>query len=97
MSKGYWIILYRAITNPAALAEYAPLAGAVIKERGGRVLVRGGTVHPYEAGINQRSVVIEFENVDAAVRTYESPEYQLALRKLDGAVERDVRIVDGVA
>jgi uncharacterized protein (DUF1330 family) len=97
MNKGYWIVLYRSITNPAAVSEYAPLAGSVIAAAGGRVLVRGGTVHPYEAGIAQRSVVIEFESVGAAVRTYESPEYQTALRKLDGAVERDVRIVEGIA
>ena len=40
--------------------------------------------------MNQRSVVIEFDSVEEAIRTYESPEYQAALKVLEGAVERDV-------
>jgi len=27
MAKGYWICFYRSISNPAALVEYARLAG----------------------------------------------------------------------
>jgi hypothetical protein len=31
MAKGYWIAVYRSITNAGALAEYAKLAGPAIE------------------------------------------------------------------
>ena len=97
MPKGYWITLYRSVSNPAALTEYARLAGPAIQAGGGRFLVRGTAARAFEAGLTQRAIVIEFESVDRAVATYESPAYQAALRVLKGVVERDVRIVEGGA
>jgi uncharacterized protein (DUF1330 family) len=41
-------------------------------------------------------VLIEFDSVAQAVATYESAAYQAALKLLEGAVERDVRILEGV-
>ena len=41
MAKGYWISAYRSISNPAALADYAKLAGPAIQAGGGRFLGRG--------------------------------------------------------
>jgi len=61
----------------------------------GRLLVRGTPAKTYEAGLNQRCVVIEFDNLEKAIATYESPEYQAAKKLLEGSVERDVRMVDG--
>jgi len=49
----------------------------------------------FESGLNQRSVVIEFDSVERAITTYESPAYQAALKVLEGAVERDLRILEG--
>jgi len=96
MPKAYTITFYRSISNPAALAEYAKLAGPAIKAAGGRFLARGGTAKTYEAGMNQRVVVIEFDSVEKAVAAYESAGYQAAARLIQGTVERDVRIVEGV-
>jgi uncharacterized protein (DUF1330 family) len=95
MAKGYWIVLYRSVSNPAALAEYAKLAGPAIGGGGGRFLVRGTPTKIVEAGLNQRAVVIEFDSVEAAIATYESTAYQAALKLLQGAAERDVRFVAG--
>jgi uncharacterized protein (DUF1330 family) len=95
MARGYWITLYRAVSNPAALAEYAKRAGPVIQAGGGRFLARGTPAKAFEGGLSQRSVLIEFDSVERAVAVYESAEYQAALLLLDGAVERDVRIVEG--
>jgi uncharacterized protein (DUF1330 family) len=97
MPKGYWITLYRSVSNPAALAEYAKLAGPCIQAAGGRFLARGTPVRAFEEGLTQRSVVIEFDSVERAVATYESPAYQAALRLLEGAVQRDVRILEGAS
>jgi uncharacterized protein (DUF1330 family) len=96
MSKGYWITLYRSVSNPAALAAYAQTAGPAIQAGGGRFLVRGIPARTYEAGLDQRCVVIEFASVAQAMATYESREYQAALKLLEGSVERDVRMVEGV-
>jgi len=51
----------------------------------------------YEAGINMRTVVTEFDSVQQATKTFESDAYQAACRLLDGAAERDIRIVEGLA
>jgi uncharacterized protein (DUF1330 family) len=95
MAKGYWIALYRSVSNPAALAEYAKLAGPAIEAGGGQFLVRGMPAKFVENGLNQRTVVIEFESIEKAIATYESAAYQAAVKLLQGAAERDVRFVAG--
>jgi uncharacterized protein (DUF1330 family) len=97
MAKGYWITFYRSISKPAALAEYAKLAGPAIEAAGGRFVARGAAVKAYEAGIKDRSIVIEFDSPAKAIEAYESPAYQSARKLLEGAVERDVRILEGVS
>jgi uncharacterized protein (DUF1330 family) len=96
MANGYWITFYRSISDDAALARYAGLAGPVIQAHGGRILARGNPAQTYEAGVSQRVVVIEFDSVKRAKETYESPAYQTALAHLMGHAERDVRFVEGV-
>ncbi|HET6266727.1 MAG TPA: DUF1330 domain-containing protein [Acidobacteriota bacterium] len=96
MAKGYWITFYRSIKDESALARYAKLAGPIIESKGGRILGRGNPVKVYEAGVNQRSVVIEFESVQKAIEGFESPEYQEVAAILKGAAERDIRIIPGV-
>ena len=97
MPKAYWITCYRSVTDPARLAEYGRLAGPAIEAGGGRFLARGVAAKAYEAGLAQRTVVIEFDSFDKAVTTYQSHAYQAALQLLDGVAERDVRIVEGVS
>ena len=98
MAKAYWIAFYRSVKNPEALAAYAKLAGPAIQAGGGRFLVRGAPAKTYEAGLNQRVVVIEFDSVAQATTTHDSPAYQEALKVLGkDAVERDMRIIEGVA
>ena len=80
MAKAYWVGCYRSISNPDALAEYAKLAGPAILAGGGKFLVRGVPAKTYEAGLAQRTVVIEFESVAAAVAAHDSPGYQAALK-----------------
>jgi uncharacterized protein (DUF1330 family) len=97
MAKGYWVVCYKSISDPTALAEYAKLAEKAIPAAGGRFVVRGVAAKAYELGLSQRTVVIEFESVEQAKAAYESPAYQAAARMIDGKVERDFRIVEGVA
>jgi uncharacterized protein (DUF1330 family) len=97
MAKGYWICFYRSISDPDKVAAYAKLAGPAIQGGGGRFLGRGNPSKTYEAGKSMRTVVIEFESVDQATKTFESAAYQDACKLLEGSAERDIRIVEGVA
>jgi uncharacterized protein (DUF1330 family) len=96
MAKTYWITTYRSISNPDALAAYAKLAGPALSAAGGRVLVRGTPSKTYEKGLNQRTVVIEFDSVAAATAAHDSPAYKAALDALGDGAERDMRICEGV-
>lgn len=96
MAKGYWIAFYRSISDQDVLSKYGQLARPIIESHGGKVLSRGNAIKVYEAGINQRVVLIEFENVEKAIAAYESAEYQAAAKILDGFVERDLRMVEGI-
>ena len=96
MAKAYWVATYRSISDPAALAEYAKLAGPAIQAAGGRFLARGNAAKAYEAGALQRVVIIEFDSVEQAAAAHDSPGYQQALKALGNAADRDLRIVEGV-
>jgi uncharacterized protein (DUF1330 family) len=97
MAKAYWICFYRSISNPEALAAYAKLAAPAIQAGGGRFLARGGVAKTYEAGLDQRTVMIEFDSVEQAIAAHDSPAYQAALKALNNGAERDMRIVEAVA
>jgi uncharacterized protein (DUF1330 family) len=96
MAKAYWVSIYRSVRDPEGLAAYAKLAGPAIAAAGGRFLARGEPAQVYEAGLKQRVVIIEFDSVEAARAAHDSPGYSEALRVLGNAVEREIRIVEGV-
>jgi uncharacterized protein (DUF1330 family) len=97
MAKGYWISFYRSIKDPDAMAAYGKLAGPAIEAAGGKFLARGVAAHTYEAGPKERSVVIEFPSVAAAIACHDSDGYQQALKAFNNAAERDFRIIEGAA
>lgn len=96
MAKGYWINLFRAVKDPAKVEAYRNLAGPAMQAAGAKFLVRGMPVKTYEAGLMERVVVIEFESVEKAIATHDSPGYQAALKALGDGAERDLRIVEGI-
>ena len=96
MPKAYWITCYREISDPAKLAAYAKIGAPAIEAAGGRFIARGIAAHVFEAGLKERTVVIEFASVEAAIAAHNTPAYQEALKALDGGAIRDLRIVPGV-
>ncbi len=92
----YWISIYQEITDEAKVAAYADLAGPALREAGGTYVARGLPEETYESGEMTRTVVIEFESVEAARAAHSTPAYQEALAALDGGAVRDMRIVPGV-
>jgi len=95
MTKAYWVSFYRAVHDADKLAAYAKLAGPALQQGGGRFLARGMPSQVYEGGLQQRTVIVEFDSVAQAIAAHDSPAYQEALRALGDGVERDLRIIEG--
>jgi len=96
MPKGYWVTIYRSISDPAKLTKYAELAPKATGPFGAKYIARGTAANAYEAGLRERIVISEFPSVEAAVAAYNSPGYQEALKALGDGAERDLRIVAGL-
>ena len=93
--NGYWVVCYKSVSNPVTLSEYTKLAATALEALGGRVIVGGKPAKTHEAGVDQSVVIVEFENLENAVAAYDSDLYRAALKVLDGAAQRDFRIVEG--
>jgi len=97
VAKAYLILCYHSVSSDKAVQEYAKLALPAIQGAGGRYLARGMPAKTYEAGLNQRTVIIEFDSVAQAIAAHDSPAYMAALEALGSAAKRDIRIVEGVS
>lgn len=94
MGKAYWINTFETINDEEKVAAYAELARPAVLAGGGRFLARGNPAYAFESGSLNRTTLIEFDSVEAAVACYEGEAYQEALGVLgDGAV-RDIRIIE---
>jgi uncharacterized protein (DUF1330 family) len=79
-----------------ALAEYRRRNTAAVEAHGGRFVVRGGAMEVLEGDwAPLRVVVMEFDDVDAAKRWYESDEYQAAIPIRQGASTTGLIVVEG--
>jgi len=96
MPKGYWVTIYRKISDPAKLAAYAELAPKATAPFGCKYLARGTAANAYEAGLKDRIVISEFPSIEQANAAYNSPGYKDALKALGNGAERDIRIVAGL-
>ena len=85
------------VTDPARYEEYRKLAPAAIAKYGGRYLVRGGATKVLEGTWQpKRVVVLEFPDVAAAQRFYDSPEYRAARDTRAGAATMNIVVVEGL-
>jgi len=96
MKKGYWVVAYRSVSDESALRDYGALAVPALESFGARFLT-GSTsqVEAYEAGLQQRTIVVEFDSFEIATAAHESEAYQKALQALGSGAQRDFRIVEG--
>jgi uncharacterized protein (DUF1330 family) len=96
MKKGYWIVAYRSILDESAVKAYGALARPAVEAFGGRFLTRSTSqVQTHEAGLQQRTVLVEFDSYEIALAVYEGETYRKALQALGSGAERDFRIVEG--
>jgi uncharacterized protein (DUF1330 family) len=94
MPKAYWIA-HVTVTNPDQYKLYAGEAPNAFKTYGASILARGGAFQQMEGQGHARNVVIEFPSLQAAIDCYNSPEYQAAKAKRQGAGVADIVIVEG--
>ncbi len=96
MKKGYWVVAYRSILDESSVKAYGALALPAVESFGGRFLTRSTSqIQAHEAGLQLRTIVVEFDSYDIAVAAHKSEAYQKALQALGSGAERDYRIVEG--
>jgi uncharacterized protein (DUF1330 family) len=96
MKKGYWVVVYRSISDESALKAYGALAQPAVQAFGGRFLTRSTSqVKAFEAGQELRTIVVEFDSYDSALQAHESEAYKKALQAFGSGAVRDFRIVEG--
>ena len=85
------------VTDPDAYAVYRDKAGPAVEANGGRYVARGGTVEALEGDwAPSRLVILEFPDLEAAKRWYDSPEYRDARAAREGAAEMRMVATEGL-
>lgn len=91
-----YIIADVQITDPDTYWTYRSQTPPIVKQYGGRFIVRGGEVQALEGDWQAgRVVVIEFPDVAAARRFYDSPEYRQIIGFRQRAADSRIILVEG--
>lgn len=93
-----YLVVDTLLEDPEGYEQYKILAKPIVEKYGGQYMVRGGAITLRESDLwtPTRMVLIEFPDVQAANRFYDSPEYQTALRMGRDASKRTLFIVEGL-
>lgn len=92
-----YVIVETDISDPERYEQYKAATPAAIAAGGGRFLVRGGELTVLEGDWQpSRLVVLEFEDLAAAERWYQSEAYQAAKKLRAGAARMRMVAVQGV-
>ena len=96
MAKAY-VVADIEVLDAEAYEDYKRLSTAAVDEYQGRWLVRGGEVTRLEGDPPaHRVVILEFDDVQAARRWYDSPEYTEAKAVRQRAARSSFLLVQGV-
>jgi uncharacterized protein (DUF1330 family) len=92
-----YVIVETDVRDPEQYERYRAAAAAAIAAGGGRFIARGGELAVLEGDWRpKRIVVLEFENLEAVKRWYDSPEYREARRLREGAATLQAVAVEGL-
>ena len=92
-----YIIAEIEVTDAAIYDRYRARTPGVIERYGGRFIVRGGKAEALEGDHEpDRLVVIEFSDMAAARRFYDSPEYQEIIGLRQEASKGRLILVEGL-
>lgn len=95
MLKGYFLSAHRSPADPDKRQAYLDLAGPAIISANGKLLASTNIIDAHENGVEEQTVLVEFESLEKAKAFYYGDDYQLALKALDGGADRDIRIFEG--
>jgi uncharacterized protein (DUF1330 family) len=92
-----YLVVETDVTDPERYEQYKAASPGAVAAGGGRFLVRGGEMAVLEGDWSpKRLVVLEFEDLEAAKRFYESDEYQAAKKLREGAASFNMVAVEGI-
>jgi uncharacterized protein (DUF1330 family) len=92
-----YIVVETDIHDPEQYELYKQASPGAVAGGGGRFLARGGELAVLEGDWQpKRLVLLEFPDLAAAKRFYESPEYQEAKRLREGAARLNMVAIEGV-
>jgi uncharacterized protein (DUF1330 family) len=92
-----YVIVETDLTDPERYERYKPVAADAVSAGGGRYVVRGGELAVLEGDWQPtRLVVLEFEDLAAAKRWYESEGYRQARKLREGAAHIRMVAVQGL-
>ncbi len=92
-----YVIVETEIHDPEQYEQYKAASPGAVAAGGGRFVVRGGELRVLEGDWNPtRLVVLEFPDLEAAERWYESETYRDAKKLREGAAKLRVVAVEGV-
>ena len=95
MAKGY-VIAHIAVNDMAQFGRFAEVAGPVIKQYGGKMLVKTPQSEVREGECGTLCVMLEFDSKAAATTFYESAEYQAAIPLRNACSTTTLTIVEGL-
>jgi uncharacterized protein (DUF1330 family) len=92
-----YLIVETDIHDPEQYERYKQASPAAIEAAGGRFVARGGELAVLEGDWHpSRLVLVEFPDLEAAKRFYDSPQYEEAKRLRAGAAKLNMVAVQGV-
>jgi uncharacterized protein (DUF1330 family) len=95
MAKGYAIVT-ELIRDPATYRSYVEKAVRTIQQAGGRIIVADDSPTILEGQwLPSRTVVLEFDSVEAVRSWYDSAEYQAIVGLRRAAAESNAAILSG--
>jgi uncharacterized protein (DUF1330 family) len=94
MAKGYWLALVD-VTDPEGYKAYVAAIQGVLRQFGGRYVVRAGRSETMEGKTRSRLVTIEFKDYETALGCYRSPEYGQVRKLREHCAQADLAVVEG--
>jgi uncharacterized protein (DUF1330 family) len=92
-----YVIVETDVHDPEQYEHYKAASPGAVHAGGGRFVVRGGELAVLEGDWSpKRLVILEFPDLEAARRWYDSPEYEEAKRLREGAANLRMVVVQGL-
>lgn len=95
MPKAY-LVAHIRVHDKESFEKFKAMSGPAIADHKGKVLVRNPAPDRREGDLTGLTIIIEFENMEAAKGFYESDAYSAARAVRELASETDLMLVEGL-